>query len=120
MNKKTLVIGASINPNRYSYVAIKKLVANNHKVKAVGIKEGVIDGVKIYTSNKLFKNVDTVTIYLNAKNQEMYYKYILELKPKRVIFNPGTENPFFEQLLKENNIAFERACTLVLLGIGEY
>lgn len=120
MNKKTLVIGASTKPNRYSYIAIKKLVANKHKVKAIGRMEGAIDGVKIDASNKLFKNIHTVTIYLNAKNQEIYYQYIIELKPKRVIFNPGTENSFFEQLLAENNIAYERACTLVLLGIGEY
>lgn len=120
MIRKTLVLGASTNPNRYSYIAIQRLIASNHIVRAIGKQAGVLYGVKIYTGQKMFKAIDTVTIYLNAKNQEMYYKYILELKPKRVIFNPGTENLFFERLLVENNIDFEKACTLVLLSIGEY
>jgi len=120
MIRKTLVLGASTNPNRYSYFAIERLTANKHEVRAVGKKEGEIFGVKIYAVNKIFSNIDTVTVYLNAKNQEEFYKYIIDLKPRRVLFNPGTENPFFEQLLTENNVAFERACTLVLLSIGEY
>ena len=120
MIKKTLILGASENPNRYSYSAMEKLLANGYKVSAIGKKEGQVFGVKIHTSHKMFVKVDTVTIYLNAKNQEEYYNYIIALKPQRVLFNPGTENVFFEQLLTENNIAFERACTLVLLSIGEY
>lgn len=120
MIRKTLVLGASANPNRYAYFAIERLIANKHKVCAIGRKEGEVFGVKIYTSNIIFSDIDTVTMYLNAKNQEEFYNYIIDLKPRRVLFNPGTENPFFEQLLTENNIAFERACTLVLLSIGEY
>jgi len=120
MTKKTLVLGASTNQNRYSHIAIQRLLLKNHSVRAIGKKEGVVSSVKIYTANELFKNIDTVTIYLNPKNQEEYYKYIIELNPKRVLFNPGTENPFFEQLLTKNNITFERACTLVLLGINRY
>lgn len=120
MNKKTLVIGASTNPNRYSNMAIKRLLENGIEVKALGNKKGEILGVKIYTSKELFENVHTVTLYLNAKNQESYYDYILALKPKRVIFNPGTENLELEKILTNTNIKFERACTLVLLSIGGY
>ncbi|MFK5958118.1 MAG: CoA-binding protein [Lutibacter sp.] len=120
MIRKTIVLGASTNPNRYSYLAIQRLVDSKHIVSAIGRKEGEVEGVKIYKEKILFKNIDTISIYLNAKNQEEYYKYIIELNPKRVLFNPGTENPFFEQLLTKNNITFERACTLVLLSIGEY
>jgi len=120
MTKKTLVIGASTNPNSYSNVAIQRLVANQHEVIALGKKEGEVSGVKILTSKKIVKDIDTVTLYLNKKNQVEYYDYLVELKPQRVLFNPGAENEELEKLLVKNNIAFERACTLVLLGIGAY
>ncbi|SNR63337.1 CoA-binding protein [Lutibacter flavus] len=118
--KKTLVIGASTNPNRYSNIAINRLLANRIKVKAIGRKEGDVNGVKIFANKKVFKNIDTITLYLNKKNQEEYYDYFLKINPKRVIFNPGTENVELESLLNKNKIDFERACTLVLLSIGEY
>ena len=118
--KKTLVIGASTNPNRYSNIAIIRLLANKIKVKAIGRKESEVDGVKILTTKKLFKNIDTITLYLNKKNQEEFYDYILKINPNRVIFNPGTENIDLEGLLIKNNIPFESACNLVLLSIGEY
>lgn len=120
MIKKTLVIGASTNPSRYSFLAINRLVENNHPVVAIGLKEGTVAGVQILTGKPHFDNIDTVTLYLNAKNQEEYYDYILNLKPKRVIFNPGTENTELYNLLKKNNIEFEVACTLVLLGTNQY
>jgi len=120
MNKKTLVLGASTNPSRYSYLAIQRLIANDYIVRAIGRKEGVVSGVKIHTAKKIFKDIDTITLYINKKNQVDFYDYILEFKPKRVLFNPGTENVELENLLSQNNIAFESACTLVLLGIGEY
>ena len=120
MVKKTLVIGASTNPDRYSYLAINRLLDNNHEVVALGRKEGEVSGVKFSTEKVMFENIDTVTLYLNKKNQEDYYDYIIALNPKRVIFNPGTENPELQKLLTKNNIAFEEACTLVLLSIGEY
>jgi len=120
MNKKTLVLGASTNPSRYSYLAIQRLISNKQQVKAVGRKEGEINGVKIRTTKKIFKNIHTITLYLNKKNQVEFYDYILEVKPKRVLFNPGTENIELEDLLFKNNIAFEKACTLVLLSLGEY
>ena len=120
MDKKTLVLGASLKPNRYSNYAIQRLIANNHKVVAFGLKEGEVDGVNIDTTLKPYNNINTVTLYLNAKRQREYYDYIISLKPKRVIFNPGTENSEFFQLLKENNINFEIACTLVLLSTNQY
>lgn len=120
MNKKTLVLGASLKPNRYSNLAIQKLVATEVEVVAVGLKRGEVAGVAIETEPLPFKNIDTVTLYLNPKRQLEYYDYIVSLNPKRVIFNPGTENPEFYQILKDNNIAFEAACTLVLLSTNQY
>jgi predicted CoA-binding protein len=117
---KTLVLGASLKPNRYSNYAIQRLVAHDYEVVAIGLKEGIVDGVTIDIELKAYKDIDTVTLYLNAKRQQEYYDYIIGLKPKRVIFNPGTENPEFFQLLKENNIDFEIACTLVLLSTNQY
>ncbi|MFT5216453.1 MAG: putative CoA-binding protein [Glaciecola sp.] len=117
---KTLVLGASLKSNRYSNYAIQRLVAHDYEVVAIGLKEGIVDGVTIDIELKAYKDIDTVTLYLNAKRQQEYYDYIIGLKPKRVIFNPGTENPEFFQLLKENNIDFEIACTLVLLSTNQY
>ncbi|PVW16357.1 CoA-binding protein [Marixanthomonas spongiae] len=118
--KKTLVLGASLKPSRYSNLAINRLVNNNHPVEAVGLRKGEVAGVQISTEKRGFKNIDTVTLYLNPKRQEEYYDYIISLKPNRVIFNPGTENPEFYDLLKKNNIEVEVACTLVLLASNQY
>jgi hypothetical protein len=120
MNKKTLVLGASLNPSRYSNYVIQKLVSQNIETVALGLRKGVIAGVTIQTELLSFENLHTVTLYLNPKNQTMYYDYIVSLKPKRVIFNPGTENPEFYEILKKNNIPFEAACTLVLLSTNQY
>lgn len=120
MNKKTLVFGASLKSNRYSNYAIQRLVANNINVVAFGLKKGEVKGVEVDTDLLTYKNIHTVTLYLNPKRQEAYYNYIISLKPERVIFNPGTENPGFYKILKENNIAFEAACTLVLLATNQY
>ncbi len=120
MNKKTLVLGASLNPGRYSNLAINRLVTYDHTVEAVGLKKGVVAGVDISTEKDAFENIDTVTLYLNPKRQEEYYNYIVSLNPKRVIFNPGTENPEFYEILRKNNIEVEVACTLVLLGTNQY
>lgn len=120
MQIKTLVLGASLKPNRYSNYVIQRLVTHDHEVFAYGLKEGEVDGVSIDTELKAYKDIDTVTLYLNAKRQVAYYDYIIKLKPNRVIFNPGTENPEFYKLLKEHNIEFEIACTLVLLSTNQY
>lgn len=119
-NKKTLVLGVSLKPQRYSNLAIHRLVEKGIKVVAIGLREGVVAGIPIHTEKKKFKNIHTVTLYLNPKRQEAYYDYILSLNPKRVIFNPGTENDSFIKMLKENNIKTEVACTLVLLRMNLY
>ena len=120
MSKKTLVIGASLKSDRYSNRAIKKLVAHNNEVVAIGLHAGVVANVEIDTDKVAYQNVDTVSLYLNPKRQADYFDYIISLNPKRVIFNPGTENPEFYTLLEANNIAFEEACTLVLLSINQF
>jgi predicted CoA-binding protein len=120
MKKKTLVIGASTNPERYSNKAIKSLQNKNIETIALGLRKGEVASVIIETDQLLFENVHTITLYLNPKRQEDYYKYIISLNPKRVIFNPGTENLEFYKLLKENNIETEVACTLVLLATNQY
>jgi uncharacterized protein len=119
-NKKTLVLGASTKPERYAFKAITMLVDKGHSVLAIGQNQGEVAGIKIRTKTIPLTNIDTVTLYLNALRQRDYYNYIIETQPKRVIFNPGTENPEFYQLLKSNNIKVEEACTLVLLTTNQY
>ncbi len=118
--KKTVVIGASENPDRYAYKATIALQRNAHHVVPIGIKAGSINGVEILTGKPEVKDVDTVTLYVGPRNQPEWYEYIVALKPKRVIFNPGTENPELESLLQKNNIEPLEACTLVMLSIGNY
>lgn len=118
--KNTLVIGASENPERYSNKAILLLRKHNHPVFAIGNKIGKVQDVTIEKEKVHLDNIDTITLYVNAKNQEEYYDYILNTKPKRVVFNPGTENPALYDLLKKANIDYEEACTLVLLSTGQY
>lgn len=117
---KILVLGASENEERYSNRAIKMLVNAKYEVVAHGRKKGTVSGVDIVTEKLPFADIDTVTVYLNAKNQEDFYDYILSLQPRRVIFNPGTENNSFSQLLDQNNIIHEEACTLVLLSTNQF
>ena len=119
-NKKTVVIGASDNPERYSYLAVLNLRKGGFPVEAVGMKAGEVDGLKIQTGFPEIKDVDTVTLYVGPKNQPYWYDYILSLKPKRIIFNPGTENPEFEKITEEKGIETTVACTLVMLSIGNY
>ena len=118
--KKTLVLGASDNPSRYSCLAIQRLRGLGHPVVAVGRKDAAVSDVDIVKDKQTFDNVDTVTLYLNPANQPEYYDYILSLNPKRIIFNPGTENEELEDLARQNNIQTMEACTLVLLTTGQY
>lgn len=120
MKKTTLVMGASTNTGRYSNLAINRLRNHKIEVKAFGRKAGLVADVAIDTQLLNYNNIDTVTLYLGPKNQPEYYSYIIGLQPRRVIFNPGTENPEFYKLLVSNNIDFEVACTLVLLGTNQY
>lgn len=120
MSKRTLVIGVSPNPGRFSYKAVNKLVLHKHETIAVGVREGEVAGVKIIKGFPQVENVHTVTLYINAEKQEEYIDYILGLKPKRIIFNPGTENTEFENLARSQNIIVYCGCTLVLLSANHY
>ena len=118
--KKTLVLGASDNPSRYSYLAIQRLRQHDHPVVAIGRKHSRVGDVAIEKEQTPFDDIDTITFYLNPSRQKEYYDYILSLKPKRLIFNPGAENEELVQLAKKNNIKTLEACTLVLLSTGQY
>jgi uncharacterized protein len=120
INKLTVVIGASENPERYSNMAVQKLIKYGHPTKAIGVKNGHIGNTLIQTQLEVFENVDTVTLYVGPNNQNGYFNYIVSLQPKRVIFNPGTENDELQALLTQHNIFFIEACTLVMLGNGLY
>ncbi len=118
--KTTLVFGASLNPNRYSNLAIIRLRAKQIETMAFGLKIGDVSDVQISSSFEDFQNIHTITLYLNEKRQKEYYEQIIQIKPKRVIFNPGTENPEFYKILSSNEIEVEVACTLVLLATDQY
>ena len=120
MQKKTLVIGASLKLNRHSNIAINRLVSSGLEVVAYGLRKGEVSGINIDTELKHYKGIDTITLYLHHQRQQDYYKYIVSLNPKRVVFNPGSENPELFQILKDNNIEFEVACTLTLLTTNQY
>lgn len=118
--KKTIVLGATPNPDRYAYRATSRLKAHGHEVIPMGIREGEIEGIKIENATPQYDGIDTVTLYLNPELQKPYYDYIFSLKPKRIIFNPGTENFELIRLAKEKGIETELGCTLVMLSIGNY
>src|SRR5215212_3169809 len=118
-SKKTLVLGASSNPSRYSFLAIRKLRSHQHPVIAVGKREGKVGDVDIKKGKIEEQNIDTVTLYLSPSNQVQYYDYILGLHPKRIIFNPGTENEELIKKAEENNIEPFIGCTLVMLATGQ-
>jgi len=122
MNKKTVIIGATTNPSRYAYFAADRLVNSGHEIVPVGIKKGEVFGQEILNIREFpkVKDVDTITLYLGARHQPEYYDYFLSLNPKRIIFNPGTENPELVKLANEKGIETENACTLVMLGSGVY
>ena len=119
-NKKTLVIGASTNPARYSYLAVHSLKKYGHEVLALAKRVGHLAGVSIQTEYPKDKNIHSVTLYVGSKNQKEYYDYLLDLKPERVIFNPGTENDEFAEMLESKGIPVVEACTLVMLSTGQY
>ena len=118
--KRTLILGATTNPGRYAYLAAYRLVAAGHDIVNIGIKSGESAGVEIQRAGAVFPDIDTITLYIGPQRQPEYYDYILETRPKRIIFNPGTENPELEALAKGQGILVIRACTLVLLSTGQY
>jgi predicted CoA-binding protein len=118
--KKTLVLGASPNPSRYAYIAAQELANNGIGIVLIGIRKGEIKGNEIIIGKPILSDIHTVTIYLNAQIQSVYYDYIINLNPKRIIFNPGAENFEFMQLAKKAGIEIQLDCTLVMLSIGNY
>lgn len=122
MQKETvLVVGASDNPERYAYRATQLLLKKGYPVALAGIRKGNIAGIAIETDkNKIFSNIDTITMYVGAKNQPEWYEYILQTQPRRIIFNPGTENPEFYQKATQQGIECIEACTLVMLQTGQF
>lgn len=119
-SKKTVIIGATTNPARYAYKAANRLVDYHHEIVPIGIKKGELVGQEIINAKPALNDVDTVTLYIGPSKQPEYYDYIISLNPKRVIFNPGTENLEFEETLEKNNIQAIEACTLVMLAANTY
>ena len=120
MNKSTLVIGASLKESRYSNICVKTLVADRIPVTAIGIREGLINETLVQTGFPELQNIHTVTLYLGAENQHPFYNYILGLKPERVIFNPGTENPEFEDVLTQAGVKVTEDCTIMMVEGGRF
>jgi predicted CoA-binding protein len=119
-DKKTLVLGATPNAGRYAYLAANRLVGHGHSIVNVGLKSGTVAGIAIEKPQEIHHDIDTITLYVGPQNQPPLYDYILNTKPKRIIFNPGTENTELQKMANDKGIATEYACTLVLLSIGEY
>jgi len=117
---KTVLIGASPNPQRYSYQAAHSLVKHGHELTLLGIKPGEVAGIQIQLDAPNLIDVDTVTLYINAQHQLMWYNYILKLKPRRIIFNPGAENVVLKELAEAVGIETIEGCTLVMLSVGTY
>ncbi len=120
MNKKTVVIGASENVERYSNRAVRMLHKHGHEVVAVGLREGEIEGIPIHLKDFPVNDVDTISLYVGPANQEAWFDYMQALHPKRLILNPGTENEAITQFAQKNNIEVLEACTLVMLSVGTY
>lgn len=120
MKKKTLVLGATPDPSRYANIAANKLVRYGHPIVNVGMKSGEAAGVPIERPETIHSDIDTITLYVGPKNQQNLYDYILNTNPKRIIFNPGTENYHLEKMAEAKGIECLEACTLVLLSIGDY
>lgn len=118
MKKKTLVIGGSPNPHRYSNKAIRKLLSFKHPVVSIGKRESTVESVEIITEKVDIINVHTITMYIGPARQHEYYDYILAIKPERIIFNPGTENSELAEIATKNGIEVVENCTLVMLDHG--
>lgn len=118
--KKTVVVGATEKPGRYANLAAHSLLRHGHEIELVGLRSGQIEGHPIQTGQPALSNIDTITMYVGPKNQVGLYDYIKSLKPRRVIFNPGSENPEFQRQLRAEGIEPIEACTLVMLSVGMY
>ncbi|PWJ42756.1 CoA-binding protein [Sediminitomix flava] len=117
---KTLILGATPNPKRYAYLAAHELTSHGHEIVPVGVKQGELVGQDIINDKRPQSDIDTITMYIGPKHQEEWYEYILDSKPKRIVFNPGTENPELMEMAEEKGIEVVEGCTLVMLSIGIY
>lgn len=120
MNKKTLVVGGSTNPDRYSNKAILKLRSYGYEVVSTGLREGIVGDVRIQKGNPPFEDIDTITLYVGPARQPPLYDYLLGLNPRRIIFNPGTENKTLEKRAQEQGIETVEHCTLIMIDYGMY
>lgn len=122
MKKKTVIVGATTNPSRYAFLAADMLAEYGHEIVPLGIKSGVVHGKEILpiTNKPDITEVDTITLYIGPQHQQEWYSYLLSLKPKRIIFNPGTENPEFEQKAAAAGIETVQGCTLVMLRSAQF
>lgn len=122
MSKKTAILGASPNPSKYAYMAAHQLKSNEHEIVPIGIRKGEVAEAEILDlkSKPEVEDIDTVTLYIGPNNQPEWEDYILSLKPKRIIFNPGTENGSLQSKAQESGIETLHACTLVMLSTGQY
>jgi predicted CoA-binding protein len=121
--KKTIVWGVSLKSHRYSHIALKRLVNSGVETLAFGLRPGQVEGVEITTDAEYFRtipNIHTISLYVSATHQGVYLPIWLNIKPERIIFNPGTENPSLYPELEAAGIQVEEACTLVLLSTGQY
>lgn len=118
--KRTLIIGASPDSSRYAHKAAFRLINTGHKIVNIGIKKGEVAGVKIEKVGEVYPKIHTITLYINKEHQLEYYDYILNTKPKRLIFNPGTENDELYKMAEEAGIEAIEACTLVMLATNQY
>ncbi len=118
--KKTLVLGASPNPVRYSHKAVKSLQRHDVPVIPVGIKTGEIGGIEIVKDRPQLEDIHTITMYIGPPRQKDYYSWLLGLHPKRIIFNPGTENPEFMEMAKKEGIEVLEDCTLIMLNAERF
>ena len=120
--KKTVIIGATNNTARFAYLAAEMLDKYKHEFIPVGIRKGDVLGKSIININEkpIVAYIDTITLYIGPQHQPQWYDYLLSLKPKRIIFNPGTENPEFEKLAEASGVEALEACTLVMLRTGQY
>jgi predicted CoA-binding protein len=120
--KRTVIVGATPNSARYAYLASEMLADYGHEIIPVGIKKGLVMGKPIadLRQKPALPDVDTITLYIGSQHQPEWYEYFLSLKPKRIIFNPGTENRVLEKLAEANGIEVVEGCTLVMLRTGQY
>ncbi len=115
-----MVLGATPDTSRYANLAANRLVQRGHSIVNVGIKTGEVAGVPIEKPETIHHDIDTITLYVGPINQAPLYDYILNTHPKRIIFNPGTENSELRRMANDKGIETEYACTLVMLSVGQY